>query len=457
MTRLPTPGQDDGTWGNVLNDFLAQAHATDGSLKPASVNSAISSGSIIKTQLSSGVQASLDNADAAAAGTIADNSVSTVKIQDGAVTTPKLAAGVQTSLTAADNAIPTSQKGAASGVASLDSGTKLTASQLPANVVTKSADSNDTGKAIDAYTGSPLALDSLSVTSITDGPYTVVDGDEVIQMTSANPETINVPSGLSQQIMEIANLGTGTLTVSATTATFLPAGSVTLGQDQSALLRQATTNNWLVSVPFDSTSIESDITSLQTDLGTLQSDWRFRNPRREAYGMWPNEEIPTSSTTLNVNNQLYYRRFIPRENMTATGVAWALGTLSTNNDAVDFAILSSTGSRLASTGSLSGRLNATLGQKYDAFTATVDLVAGTEYFVCMCTAYAGGTAASVGGYNLLGGAVAILNTATVGTADKYVPNGLRANGAVTIGSSPGIPTAGAQSVPGLFIRGTRTP
>jgi len=33
MTRLPTPGSDDGTWGTILNDFLAQVHNADGSLK----------------------------------------------------------------------------------------------------------------------------------------------------------------------------------------------------------------------------------------------------------------------------------------------------------------------------------------------------------------------------------------------------------------------------------------
>ena len=33
MPRLPQPGGDKGTWGTVLNEFLAQAHNTDGSLK----------------------------------------------------------------------------------------------------------------------------------------------------------------------------------------------------------------------------------------------------------------------------------------------------------------------------------------------------------------------------------------------------------------------------------------
>ncbi|HMH31192.1 MAG TPA: hypothetical protein VK534_01815 [Methylomirabilota bacterium] len=104
MTRLPTPGGDDNQWGDILNDYLAVEHNTDGSLKKAA-----------------------DIADAK---------------------------------TKANAAIPSSQKGVASGVASLDSGTKLTASQLPASVITKSTSSSDTGKAIDAYSGNPLAVAS---------------------------------------------------------------------------------------------------------------------------------------------------------------------------------------------------------------------------------------------------------------------------------------------------------
>jgi hypothetical protein len=33
MSRLPTPGSDDGTWGAILNDYLNVEHATDGTLK----------------------------------------------------------------------------------------------------------------------------------------------------------------------------------------------------------------------------------------------------------------------------------------------------------------------------------------------------------------------------------------------------------------------------------------
>lgn len=35
MPRLPIVGSDDGTWGDVLNDFLSVEHNSDGSLKKA--------------------------------------------------------------------------------------------------------------------------------------------------------------------------------------------------------------------------------------------------------------------------------------------------------------------------------------------------------------------------------------------------------------------------------------
>jgi len=40
MSRLPNPGQDQGTWGDVLNDFLKASHNIDGSLKASSISSA---------------------------------------------------------------------------------------------------------------------------------------------------------------------------------------------------------------------------------------------------------------------------------------------------------------------------------------------------------------------------------------------------------------------------------
>lgn len=39
MSRLPSPGQDNGVWGDILNDFLSVSHNSDGSLKSSSIAS----------------------------------------------------------------------------------------------------------------------------------------------------------------------------------------------------------------------------------------------------------------------------------------------------------------------------------------------------------------------------------------------------------------------------------
>lgn len=149
MARLPNVGSDNGQWGQILNDYLSVEHNTDGTLKKAADIAAKyekPSMGIPAGDLSMGVQTSLTKADTSV------QSVNAVFPLSGNVT-----------LTATDvSAIPVTQKGAANGVASLDGSSKLTASQLPANLATKSTSSADTGKAIDAYTGLPLALPSAS-------------------------------------------------------------------------------------------------------------------------------------------------------------------------------------------------------------------------------------------------------------------------------------------------------
>jgi len=65
MARLPIPGSDDGTWGDILNEFLSVSHQADGSMKPDTINAA----------------------------TLQDSSVSTTKLQNSAVTESKLNAG----------------------------------------------------------------------------------------------------------------------------------------------------------------------------------------------------------------------------------------------------------------------------------------------------------------------------------------------------------------------------
>lgn len=40
MARLPIPGQDSGTWGTVLNDFLGQSLQSDGTIKDGIISNA---------------------------------------------------------------------------------------------------------------------------------------------------------------------------------------------------------------------------------------------------------------------------------------------------------------------------------------------------------------------------------------------------------------------------------
>ncbi len=40
MSRLPQPGGDEGTWGQILNDYLSTAHNNDGSIKDNVVTAA---------------------------------------------------------------------------------------------------------------------------------------------------------------------------------------------------------------------------------------------------------------------------------------------------------------------------------------------------------------------------------------------------------------------------------
>lgn len=52
MARLPIPGSDDGEWGEILNEYLSQTHASDGSIKPGVVSMA-SLAPAVQTQITS--------------------------------------------------------------------------------------------------------------------------------------------------------------------------------------------------------------------------------------------------------------------------------------------------------------------------------------------------------------------------------------------------------------------
>ena len=96
MPRLPKPGSDQGKWGEILNDYLSQSHTDTGTLKPGIVTTSTLTDSAVTTPK------------------LTDNSVTTTKLADNSVTNAKIA-GV----------------GQANGIATLDTNSKLSESQVP--------------------------------------------------------------------------------------------------------------------------------------------------------------------------------------------------------------------------------------------------------------------------------------------------------------------------------------
>ena len=110
MSRLPTPGSDSGTWGTILNDYLARAHDEDGDLKPGTVGTdQLQPAAITTAKLATSVQDSLSNADSANAelsgrlsdvtlsstyGTKSQQDTNTADIADLAVNKAPLGEGV---------------------------------------------------------------------------------------------------------------------------------------------------------------------------------------------------------------------------------------------------------------------------------------------------------------------------------------------------------------------------
>ncbi|TAK89633.1 hypothetical protein EPO04_00800 [Patescibacteria group bacterium] len=154
MARLPTIGSDNGNWGAILNDYLSQELNSDGSLKirtDGTLSSAVADGSITASKLSPTVNNYLASAQTA------------VQSVNGK-------AGTAVTLAAADisGVVPSTQLGAASGVATLDGSSKLTSSQIPATVSTASGGSDGQ---ISVVSGGLFTLKDPSVIDITMPPY----------------------------------------------------------------------------------------------------------------------------------------------------------------------------------------------------------------------------------------------------------------------------------------------
>lgn len=99
MARLPQPGSDEGTWGQILNEYLLQSHKNDGSLKSGSVSAgSIPDGTISEDKLDSATQAKINST----------GGVTSVNTRTGAVTLAKSDVGLANVDNTADTAKPVS-------------------------------------------------------------------------------------------------------------------------------------------------------------------------------------------------------------------------------------------------------------------------------------------------------------------------------------------------------------
>ena len=94
MARLPVPGSDDGTWGDVLNDFLSQEHNADGSQKTLPVTkggTGATDAATARTNLGtiSDVDSRLADARIPTDGSVTDTKVASANI-DGAAAVPSM-------------------------------------------------------------------------------------------------------------------------------------------------------------------------------------------------------------------------------------------------------------------------------------------------------------------------------------------------------------------------------
>lgn len=103
MSRLPRPGQDEGLWGDILNDFLAVSHMDD--------------------------------------GTIRVDALPQLTVSDGSITPAKLSMSY----------VPLSYIAAINGIASLDNGGKVPLAQMPSGFI--GADATTTSKGVVQLTG----------------------------------------------------------------------------------------------------------------------------------------------------------------------------------------------------------------------------------------------------------------------------------------------------------------
>lgn len=161
MARLPQTGQDAGTWGNILNDFLLQAHDPDGSLKDGLLTAdAVGLGEVDNTSdaTKNSATATLTNK------TISGASNTLTNIPQSAVT--NLTTDLAGKLTAANNLSDLASTATARTNLGLGTAATMTTAQIAADsALTNAFLTNTRNKAYAILTGVPILADVYRLSS----------------------------------------------------------------------------------------------------------------------------------------------------------------------------------------------------------------------------------------------------------------------------------------------------
>jgi hypothetical protein len=188
MARLPIPGGDNGSWGDILNEYLSESHNNDGTLKSDSVGTAqlqddavtanqIVDGSITEVQLDASVQAKLNTG----------GNWNTLANKPAVIAAGATQADARTAINAQTTLgfTPenTSNRNQASGYAGLGADGKVVSSLLPSSQVTAYLD--------------PRNLPDGSITALTKGTFAGSFGNSLCVVSSG--KIVHTPSGTGAQ------------------------------------------------------------------------------------------------------------------------------------------------------------------------------------------------------------------------------------------------------------------